>query len=277
MSGLILCRTKEAANPYYISNMDVKIYSLEELCYYIYNNIYLIGMDLVDSKLIDFVRNEVQEEKLAARLEYLVEKKAGLAEIVITILKYVDFYTTEEIEQIRGILATLNTQNVYERLKARADRFMVNECYYAAIRNYAQIINGKKDPTLSVVFYSDVCHNMGVAYARLFLFKQAQACFEEAYALSHHEDCRKCAMAAERLAINSQNINHVEFLDEQTEEEYVLSREIETLMDNAMYSDEYRYLDELQKSKENGNVSLYYKDINDILEKWKGQYGKYTG
>ena len=31
MSGLILCRTKEAVNPYYISGMDIKIYSLEEL------------------------------------------------------------------------------------------------------------------------------------------------------------------------------------------------------------------------------------------------------
>lgn len=277
MGGLILCRTKEAVNPYYISNMDVRIYSLEELCYYIYNNIYLIGVDLVNSKLIDFVRNEVGEGKLADRLEYLSANKAGLAEIVLTILRYVDFYTTEEIEQIRGILTTLNTQNVYERLKARGDRFMANECYYSAIRNYSQIISGKKDPTLSVVFYSDVCHNIGVAYARLFLFKQAQVCFEEAYALSRHEDCRKCAMAAERLAINSQNVNYVEYLDEQKEEEYVLRREIETLMDNAMYSDEYRYLEELQKNKEGGNISTYYKDINAVLEKWKEQYGKYTG
>ena len=84
-------------------------------------------------------------------------------------------------------------------------------------------------------------------------------------------------MAAERLAINSQNINYVEYLDEQKEEEYVLRREIETLMDNAMYSDEYRYLEELQKNKSDGNISTYYKDINAVLEKWKEQYGKYTG
>lgn len=277
MNGLILCRTKEAVNPYYISNMDVKIYSLEELCYYIYNNIYLIGMDLIDSKLINFVRNEVREEKLAQRLEYLMENKAGLAELVLTILKYVDFYTAEEIEELRGILATLNTRNVYERLKARADSFMANECYYAAIRNYSQIINGKKDSTLSVVFYSNVCHNMGVAYARLFLFRQAQTCFEEAYNLSRHEDCLKCAMAARRLAVNSENFNHVEFLDEQTEDEYVIRREIETLMDNAMYSDEYRHLDELCREKDEGNVTAYYAGINDMLEQWKEQYGKYTG
>lgn len=144
MSGLILCRTKEAVNPYYISGMDIKIYSLEELCYYIYNNVYLIGTDFICPKLIEFIRSETKEPKLADRLEYLGEKKAGLAEMVLTVLRYVDYYTDDEIEKLRGILTTLNTQNVYERLKTRADRLMLNECYYAAIRSYSQIINGKK-------------------------------------------------------------------------------------------------------------------------------------
>lgn len=277
MNGLILCRTKEAANPYYIKNMDLKIYSLEELCYYIYNNVYLIGMDLVDVRLIEFIENDVAEKKLADRLKFLLEQKAGLAEIVLTILKYVDFYTYEEIEKIRGILATLSTQNVYERLKARADSFMQNECYYSAIRNYANILNGKKDKSLPVVFYANVCHNMGVAYARLFLFNQAKVCFDEAYSLSYHEESKKCAMAAQRLEFTNDNSNKVEFLDEQTEEEYVLKREIETLMDNAMYSDTYRYLDELQKNKTDGNVSNYFKNMSELLDEWKSDYGRYTG
>ena len=47
MAGVILSRSKYAEKPYYITNMSINIYSLEELCYYIYNNIYLIGTDLV--------------------------------------------------------------------------------------------------------------------------------------------------------------------------------------------------------------------------------------
>ena len=270
MSGLILCRTKEAVNPYYISGMDIKIYSLEELCYYIYNNVYLIGTAFICPKLIEFIRSETKEPKLADRLEYLGEKKAGLAEMVLTVLRYVDYYTDDEIEKLRGILTTLNTQNVYERLKTRADRLMLNECYYAAIRSYSQIINGKKDPSLSVVFYSDVCYNMGVAYARMFLFRQAQNCFNEAYSLSRHEDCKKAAMAAGRLAFNSESSNRVEFLDEQTDEEYVIRREIEALMDNAMYSDGYRHIDDIYKNKDE-------KSIGEQIERWKEQYVRYTG
>ena len=262
MSGLILCRTKEAKNPYYISNLDLHIYSLEELCYYIYNNIYLIGIDLVNVKLIEFIREDVEETTLADRLQFLLDRKAGLGEMVLTILKYVDYYTPAEIEKIRGILETLNTQNVYERLKARADSFMKNECFYSAIRNYSNIIDGPRDNTLPGLFYANVWHNMGVAFARLFLFEQAGKCFDTAYQLSQYEDSAKCSAAAAMLARNCENGGSydVEFLDKQSEEEYVLCREVETLMDNAVYSEAYQKLTTTQKQ----------------LDQWKNEYGRYT-
>lgn len=276
MSGLILCRTKEAKVPYCISNMDLNIYSLEELCYYIYNNIYLIGIDLVDAKLVEFIREEIGEVMLADRLAYLLEQKAGLAEIVITILKYVDYYNVGEIEEIREILETLNTQNVLERIKARADSFLGNKCYHGAIKNYSNIISSKRDITLPGIFYAKVYHNMGVAYAKLFLFKQAIVCFEEAYKIGQHEESRKCVIAATQLA-KGNDIDDVSFHEDNVcEDEYVIKREIETLMDNALYSEEYRELEILNDIKEDGLVGKYYAAIDVFLDKWKKQYGKYT-
>ena len=55
MAGFILCRSKYAEKPYYINNMAINIYSMEELCYYIYNNIYLIGTDLIDEGLVNWI------------------------------------------------------------------------------------------------------------------------------------------------------------------------------------------------------------------------------
>lgn len=275
MSGLILCRTKEAESPYYISNMDLKIYSLEELCYYIYNNIYLIGIDLADDKLVEFIRYEINEVELADKLDYLIREKAGLAEIVITILKYVDYYNLSEIEDIREILETLDTQNVSERLKARADSFLENKCYYSAVRNYSNIINSKKDTSLPGIFYAKVYHNIGVAYANLYLFKQAVEYFDEAYKIGQHEESLKCRMAALILAADNE-IDDTNDSDEDCEEVYVLNREIETLMDSAAYSQEYKELENALSLKYDGHVSECYKAIDGILDEWKKQYNKFT-
>ena len=42
MGELILARTGVAANPYYIDELSLNIYSLEELSYYIYHNVWLL-------------------------------------------------------------------------------------------------------------------------------------------------------------------------------------------------------------------------------------------
>ena len=42
MGELILCSHPIAAMPYYIDNISLNVYSLEELCYYIENHLYLI-------------------------------------------------------------------------------------------------------------------------------------------------------------------------------------------------------------------------------------------
>ena len=143
MSGMILCRSKEADTPLYLSDTGVKIYSLEELCYYIYNNIYIIGTEFINDRLLEFIEFETKEKPLADMLSQMMERHAGLAEMVVAILKYVDYYSISEIEAIKGILNTLGTKNVFERLKLRADRFLENKCYYSAIKNYLMITKEK--------------------------------------------------------------------------------------------------------------------------------------
>lgn len=271
MGTMILCRTKTAKRPYRIGGIGIRIYSLEELCYYIYNNVYLLGNDFIDEGLLEFIGEEIGEKQLSERLELLIDKKAGLAELMVTILKYVDYYTVAEIENIKGVLETLSTQNVLERLKARADSFLDNRCYHSAISNYVKILESPVDVSLPAMFYAKVNHNIGVAYTHLFLYKQAVPYFDEAYKIGWHEESKRCSAAAARLALGDNIIER----EDATEEEYVLRREIEMLMDNARYSDEYRNISSLEKLKEDGQVTEYYQMITEVLDSWKQQYVKY--
>ena len=53
MSGYILCQLKRAEIPYYIENISTNIYSIEELCYYFYHNIYLLDESILNEHLCD--------------------------------------------------------------------------------------------------------------------------------------------------------------------------------------------------------------------------------
>lgn len=269
---MILCRTKKARIPYRIGHTDVEIYTLEELCYYIYNNIYLMDRGFISEELIVFIREETLEPELADRLDFLKKNQAGLAEMIVTILKYVDYYGIGEIEEIREILSTLNNQNVHERIKSRGDSFLKNQIFYSAIKCYEQIAESKRDATLSGVFYASVYHNMGVAFSRMFLFSEAAHAFEEAYKIGQHEESKKCYMAAKQFLKGEYFIEN----DDMSEEEYVLKREIETLTDNARYSDEYRELAEIDDLKEKGKVAECNQAVDEILDRWRKDYMKYT-
>ena len=215
---------------------------------------------------------KIKEPLLADKLEQLKCENAGLAEAVVTILKYVDYYDTAEIEQVKDLLAMLDTQNVYERMKMRADRFLEKGCYYSAISNYDKIVNGERDINLSGLFYAKVYHNLGTAYARMFFFEKAAKYFEEAYKIGQHEKSRKCYLAACRMAEGEEQIQDMQA----PEEEQVLQRELELLTDNARYSDEYRAMQKMEHLKSDGEVAQYYKAIDDCMDRWKAQYRRYT-
>lgn len=59
MSGYILCQIK-AQHPCYIESISLNIYSIEELCYFLfYNLLYLLDDSILNTELCDWIRDEL--------------------------------------------------------------------------------------------------------------------------------------------------------------------------------------------------------------------------
>ncbi len=267
MSGMILCRSEYSKRPYYIAAIAANIYSIEEMCYFLYNDIYLVGSDFFCEELFCFIERDIKEPELAKHLRFLKEQKAGLAELVLTILRYVDYYSEKEIEDLGNLIEKLDTQNVWIRLKARADSYLSSRRYNRAISNYEDIIYDKQTKELADDFYGDVWHNMGVAYARMFNFSEASKCFYQAYELNHSEESQKMYFTARQLMPQPEAMN-----EEESELMYVAGRELETFMDGAVSQDEYEPLLEAFACKEEGRVGDYYDMFDSILKGWQEEY-----
>ena len=68
MSGYILCQTKKAENPYFIENIGLNIYSIEELCYYFSTDLPLLDHTILNRQLVQWLRQELNLKTLAQKL-----------------------------------------------------------------------------------------------------------------------------------------------------------------------------------------------------------------
>ena len=60
MSDITMC-TLHSEKPYYITEINKNIYSIEELNYYLYNYLYLVDEEFFSESLIDYIENELDE------------------------------------------------------------------------------------------------------------------------------------------------------------------------------------------------------------------------
>ena len=62
MGELILCNNNLAAMPFFLENVSVNIYSLEELIYCMKKYIYLIGTDIQKAEFVSWVKQELGKD-----------------------------------------------------------------------------------------------------------------------------------------------------------------------------------------------------------------------
>ena len=153
MGSLILCHNKRAKSTYEISRVHVKIYTIEELCYYICNNLYLIDHMIMNRRLCDWLQDELGLNGMAETLRKELDQNAPLSEFVLTILRGSVIYAPLEITRIQNLLEQLQNQKEVEKEKYKADTLLKAGEYADAILIYQSVINKEWDESVDRTFY----------------------------------------------------------------------------------------------------------------------------
>ena len=140
MGSLILCHNKKASQPYKITRIHRKIYTIEELCYYLCNNLYLIDYTIMNEKICEWLYSELDMRELAGELLDLIQKKGTIEQFVLRILEHARIYSEPEMEHIRNVLDRLKDQKEIERRKYKADNLLESGEYESAILVYLSIL-----------------------------------------------------------------------------------------------------------------------------------------
>ncbi|MBQ6442761.1 MAG: hypothetical protein IJJ13_09280 [Lachnospiraceae bacterium] len=187
MSELILCSGKIAAQPFYIESAELNIYTMEELCYYIRHNLYNLEQDLMSEDFILFVEHELGETKLAGELRQVRRREDAAYPFFMTILLGCGYLNKEELQECDAVLKGLRNKSAFQCRKIRADHYLKREMYARAITEYRMLLQSGERRQESEQEVGNVWHNLGCAYAGLFLFAEAEECFFTAAAKNQSE------------------------------------------------------------------------------------------
>lgn len=197
MGVLHLCSHELAFVPYYIENIGLNVYSLEELCHYLKHNIDLVEPSFMDDELIGWIREELKLSLLADELCRLKMEGGSLPEFIEMLAKGCSYCTPEEIRKMKEAVADFKNKSEIECRKIRADRLLMKKRYGASIMEYFKLLQSGE---VSGVFAGNIYHNLGTAYAGLFFFQEAADCYGKAFVRNKDSLSLKQQQEAIRLA-----------------------------------------------------------------------------
>jgi hypothetical protein len=210
MSKVYLCKGAYAETPFFIEKQRVNLYSIEEVCYYIKENICLLDKSIMTPAFIRFIGEECELEKVEKELKTILHRKKSLADFCECILREEGKTAVEEISSLIESISKSESLDVFEKRKSNADYFVRKKIYFRAMIEYRKLLE-KANPKEKVL-KSEIFHNMGVIYANLFHFSDAKDYFLKAYEMGEREESLLCYLAACKLG--SENAEYAKVLNE---------------------------------------------------------------
>ncbi len=280
MMRVSVCVGDYATTPYCIPGLELNVYSMEELCYCIKENAFLLDFSLMNDGLIDWIERQCGLKGLAKELYHLAHKSGSLSTFAVTILAYTGLYDENVIRETEQVLKKGAGLSTVEKRKSQVDYLVQQKKLLPALRGYDQLLENwgeyeteqGQQPAAST--RSAILHNKGVAYAGLMLYGQAAKCFLEAYGLSGQEADYEGYLAARRLELTEGD--YVAFAAEQAEnyqQVLKLEKRLEQLTQDWEQQPEYLRLYNRRELR-SADRQKYMEENDRLLQALKSSYRK---
>ena len=273
MSELLFCHAPIAALPYYIEELGINIYSMEELCYFIAENVFLLDDSFMNEELCTWIEKQMGAYKLAENLRNVIHAGRRLSVFVDLILEDTCYYSKAEIDNIVSVLEQLEQKTGFECSKMRADQLMEKEKYLAAIYAYRKLLESEEAKETDALLKGNVWHNLGTAYARLFLFGEAAACYENAYELTQTYESVWEALLCYCYMDDEEKLQQKcaqYYIDEHAIEN--LKKDQKDAKEDARIKEFDQRLEKIRSMLTEGQKIEAKDALNDIIFNWKEEY-----
>ncbi|MBQ2802969.1 MAG: hypothetical protein IJF07_03625 [Lachnospiraceae bacterium] len=258
-----VCVGSYATIPYTIEELELSVYSMEELCYCLKENAFLLDVSLMNDVLLNWMERECGVKDLARELYQLVHKKGSLSAFVSMILEYTGLYKDEVVQEVERVLKQGAGLSNIEKRKKQIDYLAGKKKYAAAIRGYDSLLEqwqlDKTEELPAANVHASILYNKGVVCAKLMLYQQAAEAFIAAYEQWNEEEYLKAYLAAKRMELSEEE--YIALISE-NKEYYTLSLELEKKLESLVQS--FKVQD--------GYVQSYSEQSEELILRLKENY-----
>ena len=273
MGSLILCNGKLAKAPYVLQNTNQKIYCMEELCYFLYNNIEIAEDFLFDEGLVSFIGTELNLPDRAKQFKELLEKKASLKDVAITLLCSTDLYTRRDLDAFLKEADRLGMLQSWQKQKQKADSYLERGNYKDAAGVLERLLLEQKGEELNDALLGDIYHNLGICRLHMTGVQDALSCFAEAYEKNHREKSLFAYLSALRLMKrNAEYESVLQICKVMPEQKTKFDGMFAQCEEKQKESSLYQEIQHLKEAFAQGKMSEYEKGISALMHSWKQQY-----
>jgi tetratricopeptide (TPR) repeat protein len=272
MGKLIQCSSVIAGEPYCFPMTKTKVYSIEEVCYYIRNNIYMMQEEVFDREFARWIRQELGMEVTADKLDQMRQDHNNLKDIVVTLCCSCDYYTESEINTLIEIMDETQNLPLAKRQEIKAESFMKSGRLEKARQEYESILKSTEMLEGSSQDYGRVYHNLGVVCARMGEFRQAISSFRKAYEQNKATESLQCYLYCILAGGNREEYNKaVREMDVTREQQVFLMAQYEDAWHHSGESKECRRIDRLEQQYGKGDKESVNR-ADAMVQQWKQEY-----
>lgn len=275
MGKLIQCSSPLALTPYHFRLTDTNVYSMEEVCYYIWHNIYMIQEEVFDREFVMWIEKELHMEETSHKLACLIRDHKNLKDIVVTICCSCDYYDEEEINALIRLMDEIEQMPAYARKKHKGDTYLACHSYEKALEEYEKVFESDEILHAEKEAYGSIFHNMGVAYSNLAEFRKAAEYFLKAYEQNKKDASLSQGLFALRLSKDVEGYKKalVDF-DVSPEKQLQWEKEYTQVISQSSQCREALKIEKLRNVMKSGNVAEYYDKVHKYVLDWKNEYRK---
>lgn len=279
--GASVCVGNYALTPYCVPGIEINVYCMEELCFILKENAFLLDFSVMEDGLLDWIEKECGLRELAKALHPMIHKQGSLSAFVTVILNYVGLYDKAVVEETEQVLKQGAGLSSVEKKKSQVDYLVKKKKYHVAVKAYDNLIRKWQEnveagePLPAAECLALIWHNKGVALAGLMIYERAAECFLKAYELEERRDFYRDYLAAKRMVLTeSEYVSFAADNPEGYELTLELEKDMERLTDEWEKQPEYLRLYHHRELRSGDGKQKYYEENERLTQTLKDGYRK---